>query len=110
GYSTHIAGKALASNRKGRLVCVEPYPKRLNGSEPNVELIQKRVEDMNVDFFSSLEANDLLFIDSSHTVKFRSDVCYEFLEVLPRLARGVWVHVHDIFFPHDYPAEWLLER
>src|SRR6185436_14216646 len=51
-----------------------------------------------------------LFIDSSHTVKFGSDVCYEFLEILPTLKRGVWVHVHDIFFPHDYPAEWLLKR
>ncbi len=43
-------------------------------------------------------------------MKFGSDVCYEFLELLPRLAPGVWVHVHDIFFPHDYPAEWLIER
>ena len=110
GYSTQIAGKALAANRKGKLTCIEPYPERLNGSDPNVELIQKRVEEMNVDFFSTLAANDILFIDSSHTVKFRSDVCYEFLEVMPRLARGVWVHVHDIFFPHDYPAEWLIDR
>jgi hypothetical protein len=110
GYSTKIAGHALAANRKGKLICIEPYPERLNGSEPNVELIQKRVEDMDVDFFSSLQANDILFIDSSHTVKFRSDVCYEFLEILPRLARDVWVHVHDIFFPHDYPAEWLINR
>ncbi|HEU4933959.1 MAG TPA: class I SAM-dependent methyltransferase [Pyrinomonadaceae bacterium] len=108
GYSTQIAAKALAANRKGKLTCIEPYPERLNGS--NVELIQERVEEMNVDFFSTLEANDILFIDSSHTVKFRSDVCYEFLEILPRLARGVWVHVHDIFFPHDYPAEWLINR
>jgi hypothetical protein len=51
-----------------------------------------------------------LFIDSTHTVKFRSDVCYEFLEILPVLTPGVWVHVHDIFFPNDYPAEWILER
>jgi len=110
GFSTQLAAKALAANRKGKLVCIEPYPERLNGSERNVELIQKRVEEMNVEFFSSLEANDILFIDSSHTVKFRSDVCFEFLEVLPRLARDVWVHVHDIFFPHDYPAEWLINR
>ncbi len=108
GYSTQIAGKALAANRRGKLTCIEPHPERLNGSD--VELIQKRVEEMNVDFFSTLEANDILFIDSSHTVKFRSDVCYEFLDILPRLARGVWVHVHDIFFPHDYPAEWLINR
>jgi predicted O-methyltransferase YrrM len=110
GYSTQIAVKALAANRKGKLVCVEPYPERLNGSERNVELIPKRVEELSVDFFSSLEANDILFIDSSHTVKFRSDVCFEFLEILPRLAPEVWVHVHDIFFPHDYPAEWLINR
>ena len=108
GYSTQLAGKALAVNGKGKLTCIEPYPERLNGS--NVELIQKRVEEIDVDFFSSLEANDILFIDSSHTVKFRSDVCYEFLELLPRLAPGVWVHVHDIFFPHDYPAVWLINR
>jgi predicted O-methyltransferase YrrM len=110
GYSTQIAAKALEANRKGKLVCVEPYPERLNGSERNVELIQKRVEELSLDFFSSLEANDILFIDSSHTVKFRSDVCFEFLEILPRLAPEVWVHVHDIFFPHDYPAEWLINR
>jgi hypothetical protein len=108
GYSTQIAAKAVAANRKSELTCIEPYPERLNGA--NVELIQKRVEEMDVDFFSRLEPNDILFIDSSHTVKFRSDVCYEFLEILPRLAPGVWVHVHDIFFPHDYPAEWLISR
>jgi predicted O-methyltransferase YrrM len=110
GYSTQLAGKALAANRRGTLTCIEPYPERLNGAGPNVELIQKRVEEIDVNFFSCLEANDILFIDSSHTVKFGSDVCYEFLELLPRLAPGVWVHVHDIFLPHDYPAEWLIER
>ena len=108
GYSTQIAAKALAANRTGKLVCIEPYPERLNGS--NAELIQKRVEEIDVEFFLSLKANDILFIDSSHTVKFGSDVCFEFLEILPRLARDVWVHVHDIFFPHDYPAEWLITR
>lgn len=111
GYSTRIATKALAVNRKGKLTCIEPYPEpRLNGKQLEIELIQKRVEDLDPEFFSSLEANDILFIDSSHTVKFGSDVCYEFLEILPRLARGVWVHVHDIFFPQDYPAEWLIKR
>jgi hypothetical protein len=109
GHSTRIANKALAANAKGKLTCIEPYPEaRLNGSQ--LELIQKRVEEMDPDFFSCLEPNDILFIDSSHTVKFGSDVCYEFLEVMPRLARGVWVHVHDIFFPQDYPAEWLINR
>ena len=112
GYSTRFASKALARNAgRGRLTCIEPYPEeRLNGLRVKVEVIEKRVEEIDVEFFSQLEANDILFIDSSHTVKFGSDVCYEFLEVLPALRPGVWVHVHDIFFPHDYPAEWLLKR
>ena len=108
GYSTQLAAKALRGN--GKLICIEPYPERLNGVGPSVELIQKRVEEIDVDFFSCLEAGDILFIDSSHAVKFGGDVCYEFLQLLPRLAPGVWIHVHDIFFPHDYPAEWLIER
>ena len=108
GYSTQLAAKALRGN--GKLICIEPYPERLNGVGPSVELIQKRVEEIDVEFFSCLEAGDILFIDSSHAVKFGSDVCYEFLQLLPRLAPGVWIHVHDIFFPHDYPAEWLIER
>jgi predicted O-methyltransferase YrrM len=111
GYSTRFASKALARNADGgTLTCIEPHPERLNGHRLDLELIQKRVEEIDVDFFSQLEANDILFIDSSHTVKFGSDVCYEFLDVLPTLKPGVWVHVHDIFFPHDYPAEWLLKR
>jgi predicted O-methyltransferase YrrM len=110
GYSTQLAHKALAMNGRGRLTCIEPYPERLNGAGAAVELVQKRVEEIDVGLFTSLAANDILFIDSSHTVKFGSDVCYEFLEILPRLGPGVWVHVHDIFFPHDYPAEWLIER
>lgn len=110
GYSTRIASKALTANQTGRLTCIEPFPERLNGLGLAVEVIAKRVEEIDVSFFASLNANDILFIDSSHTVKFGSDVCYEFLEILPVLARGVWVHVHDIFFPQDYPAEWLLKR
>lgn len=108
GYSTRIAAKALGPD--STLTCIEPNPERLNGHGLEITLLQKRVEEIDVEFFSCLEANDILFIDSSHTVKFGSDVCYAFLEVLPRLRPGVWVHVHDIFLPHDYPADWLLKR
>ena len=111
GYSTRIAAKALSANREGSLTCIEPYPEeRLSNADLHIELITKRVEEIDVDFFSCLETNDILFIDSSHTVKFGSDVCYEFLEILPRLRPGVLVHIHDIFFPHDYPVEWLINR
>jgi len=111
GYSTRIANKALARNQKGILTCIEPFPEeRLLKAQLKIDVVRKRVEEIDLGFFSCLEANDILFIDSSHTVKFGGDVCYEFLEILPSLNPGVWIHVHDIFFPEDYPADWLLNR
>lgn len=115
GYSTQIASKALSRNksdgRPGFITCIEPFPEpRLTDAKLEVELIVSRVEDMDLELFSHLKANDILFIDSSHTVKFGNDVCREVLEILPVINPGVWVHVHDIFFPNDYPADWLLQR
>jgi hypothetical protein len=115
GFSTRIAAMALQRNREaghaGELICVEPYPQpRLLDAKLVMTLIEQPVEQVPLEVFDALEANDVLFIDSSHAVKFGGDVCREFLEILPRLAPGVWVHVHDIFFPDDYPAQWLIDR
>lgn len=115
GYSTRIAAKALQRNREeghaAELVCIEPYPEtRLTEARLKMELVQQPVESLDLSFFSRLKSGDILFIDSSHSVKFGSDVCREFLDILPTLAPGVVVHVHDIFFPYDYPEEWLVER
>ena len=63
-----------------------------------------------MDSSRSYDAGDILFIDSSHTVKIGGDVNYFFLEVLPRLKPGVIVHVHDIFFPFDYPRHWVMDE
>lgn len=115
GYSTRIADKALQRNRleghPGKLTCVEPFPQsRLTEAKLDIELIEQPVESIDLAFFSRLKSGDILFIDSSHAVKFGGDVCREFLEILPALPVGVWIHVHDIFFPYDYPAEWLIEK
>ena len=115
GFSTRIAAKALARNgaegKPGRLVCIEPFPEpRLTQSGAAFELVRKSVQDVPLEVFDQLDRNDILFIDSSHVATAGSDVCMEFLEILPRLKPGVWVHVHDIFFPADYPAEWLIGR
>ena len=115
GMSTRIAAAAIDRNRAdghaAELTCIEPYPQpRLTVDMPRVTLIEESVEHLPLDSFDALDANDILFIDSSHAVKFGGDVCREFLEILPRLKPGVWIHVHDIFFPHDYPASWLTER
>jgi hypothetical protein len=115
GMSSRIAALALARNREdghaGRLECIEPFPgPRLTDRMPETVVIEKRVEDVPLEHFDSLSSNDILFIDSSHAVKFGGDVCREFLEILPRLKPGVWIHVHDVFFPRDYPAAWLIEQ
>ena len=71
-------------------------------------LIEKKVEDVDLEFFSQLHSGDILFIDSSHTVKIGGDVNYLFLEVLPRLKPGVIVHIHDIFLPFEYRRDWII--
>lgn len=115
GYSTRIAALALQANERdgspGILTVIEPYPQpRLTESGVKMDLHVQAVESVDPALFASLGGNDILFIDSSHAVRTRGDVVFEFLELLPRLACGVWIHVHDIFFPFDYPKEWVLER
>lgn len=114
GHSTLIAQRALRRNledggQKCRHICIEPYEAPWL-SKLDVEVIRKRVEHIEGEFFDVLGDNDLLFIDSSHVVRPQGDVLFEYLEILPRLSPGVIVHVHDIFSPRDYPAEWVLER
>jgi hypothetical protein len=57
-----------------------------------------------------LEDGDILFIDTSHVVKTGGDVNYIYLEILPRLKNGVIIHIHDIFFPCEYPKWWVVNR
>ena len=115
GYSSQIAQLALDKNRAegrpGAQTCIEPYPlPRLTDKQLPIELVQEKIQDIPLERFQALGDGDILFIDSTHTVKFDSDVCREVLGILPLLTSGVWIHVHDIFFPYDYPPEWLIDR
>ena len=112
GYSSLISGQAAAKNGDAALVCIEPFPLDfLRKGFPGLRaLVEKKVEDVGLDFFSELQSGDILFIDSSHTVKIGGDVNYLFLEVLPRLNPGVIVHVHDILFPFDYRRDWVMDE
>jgi hypothetical protein len=101
---------ALDKNGSGEIYCVEPYPKSILKSLSGIKLFPNRVQDMDINFFKTLQANDILFIDSTHTVKLGGDVTYLILEILPRLAPGVIVHFHDIFLPDPYPENWYLEQ
>ncbi len=77
--------------------------------EQRTTLIEKRVQDVPLETFASLGENDVLFIDSSHVSKIGSDVNRLYFDVLPVLAPGVLVHIHDVAGNLEYPREWLDE-
>lgn len=115
GQSTLMACRALARNREEspqydcRHVCIEPFEAPWL-ERARVAVIRQLVEDVDPSLFSELEAGDLLFIDSSHVIRPQGDVVTEYLEILPALRPGVFVHIHDIFSPRDYLSEWVVER
>jgi hypothetical protein len=117
GHSTVVAAMAIERNRKemgveASLIAIEPYPRQdlIDGFPGLTELKSMPVQDVPLAEFQQLGENDILFIDSSHMLKMGSDVQYEYLEVIPRLQNGVIVHIHDIFFPYEYPREWAMDR
>ena len=112
GWSSLVLGQAAAKNKNSALICIDPFPgDALRKGFPGLRsLIEKKIQDIDLEFFSQLGSGDVLFIDSSHTVKIGGDVNYLFLEVLPRLSPGVIVHVHDIFLPFDYRRDWVLDE
>lgn len=97
-----------------QLTCVEPNPQRLRerllpADHKAVEIIEKPVQDVPLERFEELEASDVLFIDSTHVAKAGSDVVWLYLHVLPRLAPGVLVHVHDVHLGFEYPRLWVAQ-
>ena len=112
GNSTLMALEAIAANRREdasyecRVTCIEPYEMPWLEAT-GVEVVRERVEQVDLARFAELSANDILFIDSSHVIRPHADVLREFNEILPILADGVLVQIHDIFTPRDYPEAWL---
>lgn len=111
GNSTLIAQHAIEYNKKEnpayqcQYTCIEPYEN--NWLEKlNVEMVRKRVEEIELSLFKELGENDILFIDSSHMLRPGGDVEYEYLQILPSLKSGVIVHIHDIFSPRPYLDSW----
>ena len=114
GSSTKIAYQALKknkeeSNSESEHICIEPYEMPWL-EDFGVKVIRKLVEECDSNIFSSLEENDILFIDSSHIIRPQGDVLKEYLEIIPTLKKGVYVHVHDIFTPRDYLDEWVRDE
>lgn len=97
------------------LIFVEPYPeerldKLLRESDmidKSVKIVKSKVQDVHIEYFSSLSENDILFIDSSHVSKAGSDLNFLLFKILPVLKSGVLIHFHDVFFPFEYPENFL---
>jgi Methyltransferase domain len=93
-----------------KITCIDPFPteylKRLH-IEGRITLIEKLAQTVDIQTFTALNAGDLLFVDSTHTVKIGSEVNLLILEVLPRLGPDVTVHFHDIYFPYEYPRDFF---
>jgi predicted O-methyltransferase YrrM len=111
GASTLLSSIALKrNNREYQLTAVDPYPPNYLLDRSDITVIQKKVEDLSFELFDDLDAGDILFINSSHTVRIGGDVLHEILDILPRLKKGVIIHIHDIFLPYHYPKSWIMDQ
>ncbi len=98
-------------NGEIKLTFVEPHPERLYSlltekDKANTTIHVKNIQTIDLDTFSKLQENDILFIDSTHVSRVDSDVNRAILDILPRLNKGVLIHFHDIFYPFQYPEMW----
>jgi hypothetical protein len=96
------------------LTFIEPYPQRLYSllSEADRQRHRFIISDLQavpLEEFDRLQPGDFLFVDSTHVSKTGSDVNYILFDLLPRLPSGVWIHVHDIFYPFEYPRKWVMD-
>jgi len=107
GHSTRFARRAIRQHDTGTtIVSIDPQP-RVEIRRLADEVVPLPLEELPASFFDRLRAGDILFLDGSHRVFQNSDVSVFFLDILPRLAPGVLIHLHDVFLPYDYPPAWV---
>ncbi|MFN0051270.1 MAG: class I SAM-dependent methyltransferase [Planctomycetales bacterium] len=101
---------------QGQIECLfmDPHPEYVQSllgpaETARTTIIPSRLQDADPALFDRLEANDILFIDSTHVSKLNSDVNRYIFEILPRLSPGVLIHFHDVAWPFEYPLAWLEE-
>jgi len=114
GWTTALALDVSEEHLGGSLkvTCVEPYPEildRLLRPNDGVRVIGHGVQQAPLELYAELSAGDVLFIDCSHVVKVGSDAHFLITRVLPSVPPGVFVHIHDIFYPFEYPQIWIEE-
>jgi len=106
GHSTRFMAQAVLDGAlPTEVICIDPQP-RASLAGLNVRHVAAVVQQADPAIFTDLAAGDVLFIDSSHIAMPGTDVDRLVLDVLPRLAAGVLIHIHDVFLPDGYPDEW----
>jgi len=113
GMSSNLLSRALAANGKRcEVTLIDPGPRwAVLGDLPkDWQVIPSLVQNVDPAVFARLQPGDILFYDGSHCVRTGSDVNWLFFETLPRLVPGVWIHIHDIFFPKDYWDQWIFDE
>lgn len=109
GNSTKVAFKAKKENNlETEIISIDPMP-RAEIDHLADKVIRKPFEEIDYNTILALEENDILFIDNSHRILPNSDAMVFFLEILPKLKKGVIVHIHDIYLPYDYP-QFMCDR
>lgn len=109
GDSTYLLARGVKDNGFGQITCIDPEPRR-GIIDLDVDFKPRLLHNSDADLAGSLEAGDILFIDSSHIMLPGMDVDIQFNRLFPRLKPGVIVHVHDIFLPDDYPPHWRVRN
>jgi len=105
GNSTKVARQAIIDGKlKTHLLSIDPQPRAEIDSLAD-ECVRQPVEQADSALFDTLRDGDILFIDSSHEVRVGNDGAFLYSTVLPRIATGVLVHIHDVFLPYDYPPD-----
>jgi len=108
GWHTRIAQMACARNGMGRIVSIEPDPGAFLEALEGIELVRSRVQDIETEYFNSLSRDgDMLFIDSSHTVRHDGDCLHIYLRILPAIEASITVQVHDIYLPETLSLEQM---
>ncbi len=111
GFSTLVAIEAVEKNNSGQIHCIEPFPREFIKNNRSITLHQQKAQDFKPDFFNdTMKDGDILFIDSTHTVKTGSDCLHIYLRLIPNIRREIFIHVHDVFLPYGLPKEWLLNH
>lgn len=111
GFSTLIAIDAIQKNGSGDITCIEPFPRPFIEKSDKIDLLKVSAQNITSKWLNeNLNDGDVLFIDSTHTVKTGSDCLHIYLRLLPEIKHDIYVHVHDVFLPFGMPIDWLLDH